>query len=68
MTAGQPRKAIRSVKKTLMIPGDVCARVELELFSPSEGKLPMGAWQALLTELLLDWLSKRSSNGTSTTG
>jgi hypothetical protein len=33
--------------------------VELALFSKVEGRVPTGAWQTLLTQLLSQWLEQR---------
>lgn len=68
MPRGQPRKAVRPVKKTIHLPEDIVAQVELELFSEAEGKVPFNAWGKLLTELLIHWLNERKPNGTGTAG
>jgi hypothetical protein len=62
MPAGRPKKAIRPVKKTLTLPEDLVAQVELRLFSDLEGRVPTGAWQSLVIELLGQWL-KGNSHG-----
>lgn len=49
---GRPRKAIRPVEKNISLPEDLVARVELELFSELEGKVPFGAWQRYLEGLI----------------
>ena len=48
----RPRLVIRPVEKTFSIPEDVVARIELELFSELEGRVPVGKWSALVTDLL----------------
>lgn len=48
----RPRKAVRSIEKNISIPEDLVTRVELELWSELEGKVPFGAWQGLITKLL----------------
>lgn len=55
----RPRKPIRCVAKHVMLPEDVAALVELELFSNAVGRVPYSAWTNLLTELLNEWLEKR---------
>lgn len=56
----RPRKAIRPVEKTVSLPEDLVARVELELYSEVEGKVPFGAWQKYLERLIRDDLNKRA--------
>jgi hypothetical protein len=48
----RPKNAIPSVEKKISIPSDIVARVDLELWSVVEGKVPHGAWSQLLTTLL----------------
>lgn len=55
----KPAKIIRPVHKNLSLPEDLVAKVELELYSDVEQRVPMGAWQRLVSELLTDWLQKR---------
>jgi len=60
----RPRKAVRPVEKNISLPEDLVARVDLELFSELEGKVPFGAWQRYLERLIREDLAKRSeSNG-----
>jgi hypothetical protein len=42
----------RTIQKNIAIPEDICARMELELYSDLEGKIPFGAQQALVVKLL----------------
>ena len=60
---GRPRKAIRPVEKNISLPEDIVARVELELYSELEGKVPFGAWQRYLEGLIREDLARRHSNG-----
>jgi len=41
-----------SVDKHIHLPTDLCARVELELYSDLEGRVPFGAWQTFVTKLI----------------
>lgn len=59
----KPRKAIKSVEKTVSIDEDLVARVDLELFSELEGKVPFGAWKKYLQSLILEDLRKRGQGG-----
>lgn len=48
----RPRKTDRPVEKNISLPTSTVARVELELFSELEGKVPFGAWQKFLVGLI----------------
>lgn len=41
-----------SIDKHIHLPAELVARVELELFSELEGKVPFGAWQQFITKLI----------------
>lgn len=49
----RPRAVIRTIVKNLAIREDLAARMELELFSSAERRVPVGA-QAQLVNTLLD--------------
>lgn len=48
----RPRKTDRPVEKTLCLPTSLVARVDLELMSELEQKVPFGAWQAFVIRLI----------------
>lgn len=48
----RPRKTDRPVEKNISLPGSLVARVELELWSELEGKVPFGAWQRYIVRLV----------------
>lgn len=50
----RPRKIDRPIEKTISFPESLVARVELELYSELEGKVPFGAWQKFLVGLIED--------------
>lgn len=54
----RPRKAIRSVEKNVSLPEDLVAKVDLELWSELEGKVPFGAWQRYVERLIREDLAK----------
>ena len=54
----RPKKIDRPVEKRIMLPESLVARVELELYSDLEGKVPFGAWQKFLVELINERLAK----------
>lgn len=54
----RPRNAIKSIEKNISIPEDLVARVELELWSELEGKVPFGAWKELIVRLLREHFTK----------
>jgi hypothetical protein len=56
MPRGRPAKVIRPIEKTINIPEDILARVDLMLYSELEQRVPHGAWSRLITSLLQDWL------------
>jgi hypothetical protein len=56
MTIGRPPKTIRPVLKHLSFPEDFVAEVELRLYSPALGRVPVGAWQQLVMSLARPWL------------
>lgn len=47
----------RPVEKRVSIPESVCTKVDLQLFSELEGKVPHGEWGRLVTRLLENWLA-----------
>lgn len=58
----RPKRAVPFVTKEIALPPDLVARVDLELYSALEDRVPQGAWQKLLTELLSSWLVKLDDN------
>lgn len=55
----RPRKTDRPVEKNISLPTSTVARVELELFSELEGKVPFGAWQKFLVGLIDQHFARR---------
>ena len=52
------KQTVRTISKHISLPEDLVARMELELFSEVEGKIPVGAQQELFTRLLREHLDK----------
>lgn len=52
----KPKRTIRPVEKSISIPEDIAAKVDLMLFSDFEGRIPHGAWSRLVVGLLRDHL------------
>jgi hypothetical protein len=50
------RKVIRPVRKNTSIPEDLALKVELLLWSDAEQRVPLGAFQELLVQLLEGWV------------
>ena len=48
----RPSRVIPSVNKNIAIPQDLCARLELELYSELEGRIPFGAQAKFFEQLL----------------
>lgn len=57
---GRPRKAVPSIEKNISLPRDLVARVDLELYSDLEGKVPFGAWQRYVESLIRADLERRA--------
>ena len=55
----RPTKTIRTIYKNIGLPEDLVAKVELELFSEVEGKIPFGAQQEFFTELLREYFNNK---------
>lgn len=60
---GRPKNVIKSVEKNISIPEDVVCRIDLQLFSELEGRVPHGAWSRLVTKLLRNDLEQRKQAG-----
>lgn len=48
----RPKNVVPVIEKTVSLPEDVVAAVDLELFSEVEGKVPFGAWKGFLTRVV----------------
>jgi hypothetical protein len=59
----RPRKPQPTRKIHLTLDEDLRARVDLELFSLIEGRVPYGAWTGLVEQLLREWLAARKGEG-----
>ena len=56
---GRPLKTDRPIEKNISLPRSIVVRVELELFSALEGKVPFGAWQKYIVRLVEADLAKK---------
>lgn len=54
----RPKKTLATVSKNIRIPEDLAARMELELYSELEGKIPYGAQHEFFTKLLREYFEK----------
>lgn len=52
-------KLDRPRKIEVQVPTSICQKVEEQLYSEIEGKIPFGARSNLVTELLTEWLRDR---------
>ena len=60
----RPKKTDRPVEKNISLPQSIVVRVELELFSELEGRVPFGAWQRYIVGLIeADMQKRESKNG-----
>jgi hypothetical protein len=60
----RPKKLIRTVYKNIALPEDLAAKVELELYSEVEGKIPFGAQQEFFSRLLREYFDNRAGSVT----
>lgn len=56
---GRPSKVDKSIEKTICLAQSLVVKVDLELMSELEGKVPFGAWKVYVTELISADLAKR---------
>ena len=59
----RPPRIDRPVEKNISLPTSLVAKVELELYSELEGKVPFGAWQKFLIGLIEDYFAKKGNGG-----
>lgn len=52
------KSPIRPVQKSIHLPEDLVARVDLKLYSALENRVPFGAWSELIQALLNRWLDE----------
>jgi hypothetical protein len=57
----RPRKVMRSIEKTICLPENLVAKVELELFSEVDGKVPFGAWQKFVVARLEEYFARKGN-------
>lgn len=55
----RPKKTIRTVFQNIGLPEDLVAKVELELYSEVEGRIPFGAKQEFYTKLVRDYFNQK---------
>lgn len=60
----RPRKAIRPLEKTVNIPSDLAAKVDLLLYSETEERVPHGAWAKYITSLIEADIARRQATAT----
>ena len=54
----RPKKTDRPVEKTISLPESIVSRVDLELYSELEGRVPFGAWQRFIVGLIEDHFTR----------
>lgn len=54
----RPRKTLRPISKNIHLPEDIVLQTELHLHSDLEGRVPYGAWQALIEKLLREYFDR----------
>ena len=55
----RPKKTVRTVFKNIGLPEDLVVKLELELYSEVEGRIPLGAQQAFFTSLLRAYFNEK---------
>ena len=55
----RPRKLDRPRRLEFNIPESIYSKLQTELYSEIEGRVPHGAVSELLTNLVVDWLKTR---------
>ena len=55
----RPKGVQRRISKNISLPEDLVARMELELFSEVEERIPVGAQSKLIEQLLRDHFNKQ---------
>lgn len=58
----RPRHTDRPVRKDILLPGSLAARVELRFYSEVEGKVPYGVWKKYIVELVAADMDKWQAN------
>ena len=56
---GKPPLIVRPTKLTMALPEDVRARLDLELYSETESRVPHGAYQQFFLARLRDYFNSR---------
>lgn len=55
----RPRKVERSHHMSVYLPESVKAKMDIELYSELEGRVPFGAYNNLFVDLVRGWLAER---------
>ncbi len=55
----RPKKTDRPRRLEVSIPESILSRVQIELFSEVEGRVPFGALSELVAQQLAEWLRDR---------
>lgn len=62
----KPKKIDTPVEKHISIPQSLSTRIDLELFSDLEGKIPFGAWAKFLLNLITEHFEQEARKNTFT--
>jgi hypothetical protein len=58
ITMARPKAVIATIEKKIQLQADLCTRMELELFSEVEGKIPYGAQSEFINKLIREHYKK----------
>jgi hypothetical protein len=56
---GRPKKVNPTISKNIALPEDLVARIELELYSELEGKIPFAAQQQFFERVLREHFAQK---------
>lgn len=59
----RPKKVIQHIQKNISLPISLVTQVDLLLWSDLEERVPFGAWQGYVTELIAKDLQERKGKG-----
>lgn len=58
----RPKRTVRTIYKNIALPEDLVAKLELELFSEVEGRIPFGSQQEFFTKLLRQYFADQEGH------
>jgi hypothetical protein len=56
---GRNRQVVKTIEKSVSLPSPLVDRMDLELFSPIQGRVPQGAYQQFFTTLISEYFARK---------